>query len=105
MPLPSFVGARYQGVTNLGNGMLLSPSVHVDQPRRDDVAPAVDGTHLPGQAGRRDVGADLANIALLDQHAASGLGAGSGIDEAGVDEGEQVGLLRDTAHSALEQLG
>ena len=71
--VPSFVGARYQAVTRIGNGMILSPSlqvayVHEFAPERNEIAglinlPAatflVDGARPSRDAAQVKAGAEL----------------------------------------------
>ena len=84
-------GRGSDGLAVLG-ARLADEGVHVDEARRHDVATAVDDVGVGRNTGRGHGGAGGADGALLDEHAAASLGAGDGIDEAGVDECEGARL-------------
>ena len=76
------------GLAMLGAG-LADEHAHVDQPRRDHVAAAVDHPRALRRGRGGDGGAEAGDPPVDDQHAAGRLRAAGGIDETGVDEDER----------------
>ena len=76
------------GLAVLGPG-LADEHAHVDQPRRDHVAAAVDHASALRRRLGGDRGAEAGDPPVDHQHAAGRLRAAGGIDETGVDEGER----------------
>ena len=72
----------------LGPG-LANERAHVDEARRNDVAPAVDDPRLGRQLVARDLGPDAGDDSIDDDEPAARLGLLNGIDETRVDEGDR----------------
>ncbi len=70
---------------------LANESAHVDEARRNDVAPAVDNPRLGRQLVPRNLGPDAGDDAVDDDEPATRLGLLNGIDETRVDEGDRRG--------------
>ena len=68
---------------------LADERAHVDQARRNDVAPAVDDCRLGRQLVPRDLSADAGDDFVDDNEPAARLGLLNGIDETRVDESDR----------------
>ena len=68
---------------------LANESAHVDQARRNDVAPAIDDRRLSRQLVPRDLRPDAGDDALDDDEPAARLGLLNGIDETRVEESDR----------------
>ena len=68
---------------------LANESAHVDEARRNDVAPAIDDRRLGRQLVPRDLGPDAGDDAIDDDEPAARLGLLNGINETRVQEGDR----------------